>query len=140
MKPDENGYYLVPLFSKGESRLGHSYDGVAKAIRKAFERGPIPVTMGPVPDNIRDASIVDISRICGVIKEPKFLEESEIIQGLFKPSPSTQKFIDDLLSPQPPSFSIRQGSPRFGIRGQASHDSNGKLQLDRIISIDLLPE
>lgn len=140
MKPDAEGYYLIPIFSSEQTRGNHTYDDIAKAVRAACSRGPIPVTMGPLPTNEFELRCVDPSRICGIIKEPKFLEESEIIQGLFKATPGNQQFIDNLLSPQPPSFSIRQGSPRFGIRGLASHDKNGKLQMDQIISIDLLPE
>lgn len=140
MKPDADGYYLIPIFSPAESRLEHSYDDVAKAIRAALEKGSIPVTYGPLLKNEQALLTVDTSRICGMISEPKFLEESEIIQGMFKPLDTCQHLIDNLLSPQPPSFSIRQGSPRFGIRGQGKVDKNGKHVIDRIISIDLLPE
>lgn len=140
MKPDAEGCYLIPIFNGQESTSGHRYDNIAKAIRESFNRGPIPVCLGLTSPDEDKYKYIDENRVCGFISEPRFLEESEIIQGLFKPSPKEAPFIESLLAPQPLSCSIRQGNPRFGIRGHVSLDADGNTKLEKIISIDMLTE
>lgn len=140
MEKDSEGFYLVPIFSGQSNRLGCTYDNAAKVFQKELGRGPIPVCYGVAGADEFKHKFVDEQRVCGFVSGLKFLEESELIQGLFKATPSGSKNVDDLLSSQPPSFSIRQGSPRFGIRGHGKVDKNGKHVIERIISIDLLSE
>lgn len=144
-QPDKDGFYNIMLFDGTRvNRAGYRYDNVAAKINEAItKKGHLPVHYGS--PSIGALDTFDISNLCGHLTHPFFLEESSSIGAVFQPSGAYGQYAINMLEANSPeSFSIRSigkdPSPKFGIRAQGTRNAAGEFSIDRLISIDLLPE
>ncbi len=128
MDKDNNGFYNVVIFNGETSKAGYHYPGLAEKLKEHLSKGSVPVYLhqsgtgySPKPDS---------SKLCGELRSLDFNEADKLIMAHFKPFGPQGQFADMVLD---------MGKPTFGIRGQGKKRKDGKMELDRLISIDFLP-
>lgn len=129
MEKDNNGYYTINLFNGKSNLNNHSYSSMEEALKKRFEKGPIPVFIQGSASQLTRRAGSD-SHLCGTLLHPNFNETDMLITANFMPKGPQGQFAD---------MALDMGRPTFAIRGHGKKRTDGKFDLVNLVSIDFVP-